>query len=56
MTGERDGRTNDAPIIYRSLSKAVSRAGMAAGWEAVGTTPRLDGALAAIASLGRALR
>ena len=42
----------DAPIIsYSSLSKAYLAPGWRAGWMAVGTTPRLDGALAAIKKL-----
>src|SRR5687768_3885773 len=43
---------NDAPIIsYSSLSKAYLAPGWRAGWMAVGSTPRLDGALAAIKKL-----
>jgi alanine-synthesizing transaminase len=42
----------EAPIIsYSSLSKAYLAPGWRAGWMAVGTTPRLDGALAAIKKL-----
>jgi alanine-synthesizing transaminase len=42
----------DAPIIsYSSLSKAYLAPGWRAGWMAVGTTPRLDAALAAIKKL-----
>jgi aspartate/methionine/tyrosine aminotransferase len=42
----------DAPIIsYSSLSKAYLAPGWRAGWMAVGTTPRLDSALAAIKKL-----
>ena len=42
----------DAPIIsYSSLSKAYLAPGWRAGWMAVGATPRLDGALAAIKKL-----
>ena len=42
----------DAPIIsYSSLSKAYLAPGWRAGWMAVGHTPRLDGALAAIKKL-----
>jgi alanine-synthesizing transaminase len=42
----------DAPIIsYSSLSKAYLAPGWRAGWMAVGSTPRLDGALAAIKKL-----
>jgi alanine-synthesizing transaminase len=42
----------DAPIIsYSSLSKAYLAPGWRAGWMAVGRTPRLDGALAAIKKL-----
>jgi alanine-synthesizing transaminase len=42
----------DAPIIsYSSLSKAYLAPGWRAGWMAVGETPRLDGALAAIKKL-----
>jgi aspartate/methionine/tyrosine aminotransferase len=42
----------DAPIIsYSSLSKAYLAPGWRAGWMAVGQTPRLDGALAAIKKL-----
>jgi alanine-synthesizing transaminase len=41
-----------APIIsYSSLSKAYLAPGWRAGWMAVGGTPRLDGALAAIKKL-----
>jgi alanine-synthesizing transaminase len=41
-----------APIIsYSSLSKAYLAPGWRAGWMAVGATPRLDGALAAIKKL-----
>ena len=43
---------HDAPIIsYSSLSKAYLAPGWRAGWMAVGSTPRLDGALAAIKKL-----
>ena len=43
---------NDAPIIsYSSLSKAYLAPGWRAGWMAVGASPRLDGALAAIKKL-----
>ena len=43
---------NDAAIIsYSSLSKAYLAPGWRAGWMAVGSTPRLDGALAAIKKL-----
>jgi len=43
---------NDAPIIsYSSLSKAYLAPGWRAGWMAVGATPRLDPALAAIKKL-----
>jgi alanine-synthesizing transaminase len=43
---------NDAPIIsYSSLSKAYLAPGWRAGWMAVGSTPRLDAALAAIKKL-----
>jgi alanine-synthesizing transaminase len=43
---------NDAPIIsYSSLSKAYLAPGWRAGWMAVGSTPRLDNALAAIKKL-----
>ena len=43
---------NDAAIIsYSSLSKAYLAPGWRAGWMAVGATPRLDGALAAIKKL-----
>ena len=43
---------NDAPIIsYSSLSKAYLAPGWRAGWMAVGRSPRLDGALAAIKKL-----
>ena len=43
---------NDAPIIsYSSLSKAYLAPGWRAGWMAVGSSPRLDGALAAIKKL-----
>ena len=43
---------NDAPIIsYSSLSKAYLAPGWRAGWMAVGATPRLDAALAAIKKL-----
>ena len=43
---------NDAPIIsYSSLSKAYLAPGWRAGWMAVGSTPRLDPALAAIKKL-----
>jgi alanine-synthesizing transaminase len=42
----------DAPIIsYSSLSKAYLAPGWRAGWMAVGATPRLDGALAAVKKL-----
>jgi len=42
----------DAPIIsYSSLSKAYLAPGWRAGWMAVGRSPRLDGALAAIKKL-----
>ena len=42
----------DAPIIsYSSLSKAYLAPGWRAGWMAVGSTPRLDGALRAIKKL-----
>lgn len=42
----------DAPIIsYSSLSKAYLAPGWRAGWMAVGSTPRLDGVLAAIKKL-----
>jgi alanine-synthesizing transaminase len=42
----------DAAIIsYSSLSKAYLAPGWRAGWMAVGNTPRLDGALAAIKKL-----
>jgi alanine-synthesizing transaminase len=42
----------DASIIsYSSLSKAYLAPGWRAGWMAVGATPRLDGALAAIKKL-----
>jgi alanine-synthesizing transaminase len=42
----------DAPIIsYSSLSKAYLAPGWRAGWMAVGRTPRLDDALAAIKKL-----
>ena len=42
----------DAPIIsYSSLSKAYLAPGWRAGWMAVGSTPRLDDALAAIKKL-----
>ena len=42
----------DAAIIsYSSLSKAYLAPGWRAGWMAVGATPRLDGALAAIKKL-----
>ena len=42
----------DAPIIsYSSLSKAYLAPGWRAGWMAVGSTARLDGALAAIKKL-----
>ena len=42
----------DAPIIsYSSLSKAYLAPGWRAGWMAVGSTPRLDSALAAIKKL-----
>ncbi len=42
----------DAPIIsYSSLSKAYLAPGWRAGWMATGSTPRLDGALAAIKKL-----
>jgi alanine-synthesizing transaminase len=42
----------DAPIIsYSSLSKAYLAPGWRAGWMAVGATPRLDAALAAIKKL-----
>ena len=43
---------NDAPIIsYSSLSKAYLAPGWRAGWMAMGSSPRLDGALAAIKKL-----
>jgi alanine-synthesizing transaminase len=43
---------NEAPIIsYSSLSKAYLAPGWRAGWMAVGSTPRLDNALAAIKKL-----
>ena len=43
---------NDAPIIsYSSLSKAYLAPGWRAGWMAVGSSPRLDPALAAIKKL-----
>lgn len=43
---------NHAPIIsYSSLSKAYLAPGWRAGWMAVGSSPRLDGALAAIKKL-----
>jgi alanine-synthesizing transaminase len=43
---------NEAPIIsYSSLSKAYLAPGWRAGWMAVGSTPRLDPALAAIKKL-----
>lgn len=43
---------NDAPIIsYSSLSKAYLAPGWRAGWMAVGGSPRLDAALAAIKKL-----
>jgi alanine-synthesizing transaminase len=43
---------NDAPIIsYSSLSKAYLAPGWRTGWMAVGSSPRLDGALAAIKKL-----
>jgi alanine-synthesizing transaminase len=43
---------NDAPIIsYSSLSKAYLAPGWRAGWMAVGSSPRLDNALAAIKKL-----
>jgi alanine-synthesizing transaminase len=43
---------NDAAIIsYSSLSKAYLAPGWRAGWMAVGATPRLDAALAAIKKL-----
>jgi alanine-synthesizing transaminase len=42
----------DAPIIsYSSLSKAYLAPGWRAGWMAVGSSPRLDGVLAAIKKL-----
>jgi alanine-synthesizing transaminase len=42
----------DAPIIsYSSLSKAYLAPGWRAGWMAIGSTPRLDGVLAAIKKL-----
>jgi aspartate/methionine/tyrosine aminotransferase len=42
----------DAPIIsFSSLSKAYLAPGWRAGWMAIGTTPRLDAALAAIKKL-----
>src|SRR5688572_13764750 len=42
----------DAAIVsYSSLSKAYLAPGWRAGWMAVGSTPRLDGALAAIKKL-----
>jgi aspartate/methionine/tyrosine aminotransferase len=42
----------DAPIVsYSSLSKAYLAPGWRAGWMAVGRSPRLDGALAAIKKL-----
>jgi len=40
-----------AIISYSSLSKAYLAPGWRAGWMAVGSTPRLDGALAAIKKL-----
>ncbi len=43
---------NDAPIVsYSSLSKAYLAPGWRAGWMAVGSSPRLDPALAAIKKL-----
>lgn len=43
---------NDAPVIsYSSLSKAYLAPGWRAGWMAVGSSPRLDQALAAIKKL-----
>lgn len=43
---------NEAPIIsFSSLSKAYLAPGWRAGWMAVGSSPRLDGALAAIKKL-----
>jgi alanine-synthesizing transaminase len=43
---------NDAPVIsYSSLSKAYLAPGWRAGWMAVGSSPRLDRALAAIKKL-----
>jgi alanine-synthesizing transaminase len=43
---------NEAPIIsYSSLSKAYLAPGWRAGWMAVGSSPRLDAALAAIKKL-----
>jgi alanine-synthesizing transaminase len=43
---------NNAPIIsYSSLSKAYLAPGWRAGWMAVGSSPRLDAALAAIKKL-----
>ncbi len=43
---------NQAPIIsYSSLSKAYLAPGWRAGWMAVGASPRLDAALAAIKKL-----
>ena len=42
----------DAPVIsFSSLSKAYLAPGWRAGWMAVGATPRLDGALAAMRKL-----
>src|SRR6185369_8808550 len=44
--------SNNAAIIsYSSLSKAYLAPGWRAGWMAVGSSPRLDGALAAIKKL-----
>lgn len=46
------GLDHDAPIIsYSSLSKAYLAPGWRAGWMAVGSSPRLDPALAAIKKL-----
>jgi aspartate/methionine/tyrosine aminotransferase len=43
---------NDAPIVsYSSLSKAYLAPGWRAGWMAIGSSPRLDPALAAIKKL-----
>src|SRR4029453_1219487 len=44
-------RPDAAIIAYSSLSKAYLAPGWRAGWMAVGATPRLDGALAAIKKL-----